>query len=671
MGSAVDTREVGTQSRVRDPSPIGIAAAAAALVAFMAFNAGGFFPGTTALVVLALLLVLVLFVTLARAPGAALRPRLLAAVGLLALFGLWQLISSSWSHAPGRAAVAFDLTLLYVLVVTVCGLTVDRPSRLRGLVLGVLAALVAACVAGLLSRTLPDVFPVSPNVANERLSFPLTYWNALGIIGACALILCLGLTSTPREHLAVRVATAAAVPALAATILFTFSRGSIAAGVLGALLMVAFAPHRHLLSGLLASVPPAIVAVVVAYDADALAQRDPTTAAAVSQGRTVIVVVAACCIVAGLLRAVLARTLDPVLARRRPLGSRVTLAIGAGVAVLIVVAGVAAGAPHRLDTAYDRFVHGSRIAESDQRERLTDPGNNGRLSHWRVALDAFEDQPVHGTGAGTYQNEWNRRRKEHFDVLNAHSLFLEELSETGVVGVVLLVLGLLVLAGGVLARLRGPGRPLWAAIGAAMIAWLAYAGIDWVWQMPAAGAFFFAFGAAALARPAVERDDAQPAAASLGRTPRLVAGIALLLVAITPVRLALSQAHLDDAIDALRAGDCRKTVSSALASANAFGSRAEPYELLAYCDARLGFGPLAETMVRRAVARDPGNWEYRYDLAIALGVQGLDPRPALADAQRLNPLSAKVYDFRRDVAGNAPRTWKRRAFAARLLLPAG
>src|SRR3954452_18135938 len=106
-----------------------IGAGAAGLVIWLSFESGGFFPGTTALAALIVLGVLLVFATTARRPAAGLRPRLAIGIAVLALYSLWQLISSSWSHAPGRAALASDLTLLYVLVTATTGLMVTTSTR--------------------------------------------------------------------------------------------------------------------------------------------------------------------------------------------------------------------------------------------------------------------------------------------------------------------------------------------------------------------------------------------------------------------------------------------------------------------------------------------------------------------------------------------------------------
>jgi hypothetical protein len=632
----------------------GIGLLAAALIGFMDFRSGGFFPDTTSIVTLVLLLVLIGFASMAGHPLSALRGRLAVAVGALGAFAVWQLVSSSWSHAPGRAALESNRTLLYLIVLVAAGLLIDRPGRVRALVLGIGAGLALACVAGLLARTLPSVFPVPSDVANERLGWPVTYWNALGLMGSVAIVLCLGLSGSDRESTPLRAVCAGLVPPLATTVLFTFSRGSIAAGAVGVVLLAFLSRRRALVGAALAALPPAAIAVLVAYHADALARTNPTGPDAVSQGHRVIAVVAVCALAAAGLRVLLARTLDARLAARRPLARRTAVAIGAAIAA-VAIAGAAIGVAKE----YDRFLHGSSISVGhDQRTRLLDPGNNGRLDHWRVAMHAYDSSPLHGAGSGTYEVWWNRLRPHEYSVLNAHSLYIEELGEVGIVGLALLLVALLTIVVGLALRARGPDAALWATATAAVVAWALEAGVDWVWQMPAATAWVFALGGAALARPAVEgatrglRGGGKP-----GSTPRLLAGLALLLVAITPVRIALSQAHLRTAINDLQHGDCQGSVSAALSASGAFGARAEPYELLAYCDARLGYAGLARQMVDRAISRDPLNWQYRYDLAIVEGAAGRDPRPAIAEARRLNPLSGELIRLQQRMRVNDPQTW--------------
>ena len=83
------------------------------------------------------------------------------------------------------------------------------------------------------------------HVADDRLSYPLTYWNALGLLAAVGTILCFHLTCSRAEPPAVRVLGAAAVPLLVTTLFFTFSRGAIAAGIVGLVAYVVIGRPRR------------------------------------------------------------------------------------------------------------------------------------------------------------------------------------------------------------------------------------------------------------------------------------------------------------------------------------------------------------------------------------------------------------------------------------------
>src|SRR5438067_1983542 len=96
----------------------------------------------------------------------------------------------------------------------------SRPGARRGLPGRCARTGVVAGIA-LITRVLPEVWPISGNVHPERLSYPLTYWNALGVLAAIGLVLCIHLSSSLAEPRAVRAAAAAALPVLATTLYFT------------------------------------------------------------------------------------------------------------------------------------------------------------------------------------------------------------------------------------------------------------------------------------------------------------------------------------------------------------------------------------------------------------------------------------------------------------------
>ena len=152
------------------------------------------------------------------------------------------------------------------------------------------------------------------------------------------------------------------------------------------------------------------------------------------------------------------------------------------------------------------------------------------------------------------------------------------------------------------------------------------------------------------------------------RTPRIVGALAVLVLAITPALFALSQPALDRAVQAFARRDCRTAIDAALDATERFGTRAEPWQILGYCDARLGQFALARRAMDAARSRDPDNWQIAYGQAIVYGVSGLDPRPYAAEALRLNPLDPAAQALVRDLRA-AKTAARRRDVTRRAVIP--
>jgi hypothetical protein len=612
--------------------------------AWLGFRAGGFFPGTVGLVALVLALTVVARITTARKPFAGFSPALALASGALALFAVWILASVAWSDSPARALSECDRAVLYGFVLILTGTAAARRGDLALLLRWTAAAFVAFAVAGLITRLWPATFPISGGVLPERVAFPLTYWNAMGIACAIAVVLTMHLTSSGAERRAIRVAAAAALVPSAVTLYFTFSRGAIWMLPAGIVLYVLLAQPRGIVSAL-AAVIPTVVAVKVAYGADLLANANyDTSAAAAAEGRHVGTIVIGCMVVAAALRWV-ALSLDQRLeAIELPRRARPALVVG--VLGLLLVGAVAVDAPHKLNEARKTFSRGQYYAGSaDLRDRLTSTVDNGRIDNWRVALDGFDSNPLHGTGAGTYRLTWELDRPAPpVKMVDGHSLYLETLSELGVVGLALLLVVLVTPLLFALRRLGGPERHAYGAFfaGAAMLA--LHAGVDWDWEMPAL--FVWVFGGAGVVLAAREGTERW---GEIGRTPRIVAALAVLVLALTPALMWTSQAPLDRAQNAFADNDCRTGIDASLDAIGRFGVRPEPWEVLGYCDARAGQYALATRAMNAARARDPRNWQYAYGQAIIDGVSGRDPRPAARAALRLNPLAPLAVKLVRDL----------------------
>ncbi len=335
-------------------------------------------------------------------------------------------------------------------------------------------------------------------------------------------------------------------------------------------------------------------------------------------------------------------------------------------------AGAAFHVPHVISGQYHRFLSSNQQAGAGQstvRSRLLDPANDNRLAIWDAAADAGGRELLHGTGAGTFQVVWNVNRPNAETIVNAHSVYLGTVSDLGLVGLALLVVCVLGLVSAIAVRAvsrrsRKPDRAIAAGLLAAAVCWLVHAGIDWDWEIPAITWWVFAAGGLALARGGRSR----PGLRAPGRLGRVLIMVAIAVVAVLPAQVALSQHSLNRAVAAFERGDCNTAVSSALKARSYVSARAEPYEILAYCDARSGYRALALTMIQNAINRDPQNWEFHYDQAIVRGAAGLDPRRSARIARALNPLNPLASGLASALRPHDPRVWRAQALAAPLLV---
>lgn len=628
------------------------------LIVFFGFREGGYFVGSHALVAGALLVFLVLRITLARDPFLGITAWVAAVAVPLALFTVWVLISGSWGP-PHRALLEYDRALMYLLGFIALATLPGSRERTAWTIRGMAAGIVIVCGAGLITRVLPEVWTIDNELAEDRLSFPITYWNALGVLGAIGVVFALHLTTSLREPRWVRVAAAAVIPILVATVYLTFSRGGIAAGLIGIVVLFLVGRPGGFATGLAAVLPACALVLVVAAGADAIASDDPSGPAAVEEGKGIALAIAAAIAFAVAVRwAGLAvdRRLAERFERRGPWELRKLAGAYAGGAVVTLLVALAVGAPGMVERQYDRFVEGDQTSDEDLRERLFDPGNNGRIEEWRVAINAFESEPLRGTGAGTYQLHWARERPIYLDVTDGHSLYVEVLGELGIVGLGLLLAALGALMAGLASRIRGPDRGLAAVAFAATVTWALHAGLDWDWEMPVVTFWVFALGAVILAAPAD-----RPRVRTPGRSLRVPLALGCLVLLITPVTLYRSQTALDTAVDALRDNRCDDAIDAALRSLSSVRSRPEPFEVIGFCDVRLRQFDLAERAMRAAVRRDPDSWEFHYGLALVRAAAGRDPRPAAKRAFQLNPKGALALAAEEQLIGDDPRVWSVRA----------
>jgi len=560
----------------------------------------------------------------------------------LALFSLWTVASAAWAASAEDAFVEFDRVTLYLAVFVVAALAASRltaPRIADGLALGITAvgvlALLARLFPGLVSQS--DLKTLLPT-AFTRLSYPVNYWNGLGILLALAFPLLLRTAAAERSWV-VRAAALAPLPALSAAIYLTSSRGAVAVAGLGVLALLLLAEPRErwavVEAGALAAVA-SLLAVLVLHARPAVVNPPPSGAGSSASGFVLILVLCLACGVAYAARLRLVPTW-----RAAPVAGRVA----AGLIVAGLLLAVLAAHPVRRWHAFKSPpVQPARGEKDFVQSHLFSANGSGRWQFWSAGMDEFRDRPLGGRGAGSYEAWWARHGSLAVFVRDAHSLYVETLGELGLVGIALLA-GVLVfsVALGVSALLRAPPeeRTTRAALFAAALGFLLAAAIDWVWELTVVSVVGFVclgvlagLGGSEPSRPPARghgaRIAAGAAAALIGAA--LMVGQAISLLSET--RLSASQA-------AVRRGDAASALSDARSARDVEPWAAGPYLQLALIEEQIGHLAVAEKRILQAIHRDETNWRLWLTAARIQTKRGEvgRARRSLDRARELNPRS--------------------------------
>ena len=434
----------------------------------LAFFSGGYFAQPR-LIAGIVVWALVLCVALAGpAPLPRTTPGRLALAGLVALAG-WSALTILWAPQAGPAMQNVQRLVLYVGALLLAVGTLREPG-LRRAVEPALAAGAAIVIGyGLSGRLLPDLVQLdSSRSAGGRLEQPLTYWNAEGALAAIGLVLCARLAGDRGRPRAIRLTAAGASPILAAGLYLTYSRGALAVAVLGLIVLAALAPSR---AQLRAAATVLVAGACVAACIELL--PGVVTVSGGDRSRDGAALLAVLIAAGAMTSFLVARTgAEPPEAPRwysrlRPVAWTATAVVAAG----LVVGGIGERPSER------------ELSAGAGAPRLTSVTSN-RYEYWRVALDAFRDDPLTGAGSGAFRVLWLQERPIRETVRDTHSLEFEVAAELGLVGLLTLAL----MCGGVtvIARRAITGHgPIAAGSAAALVVWFLHASIDWDWQMPA------------------------------------------------------------------------------------------------------------------------------------------------------------------------------------------
>ena len=553
------------------------------------------------------------------------RPRVgragVALFALVAAATAWAAISVLWSIQPDRSWDVVNRGLAYMALLGLGALVAAATPRAARLTAGAFAVVFgAAIVWALAGKAVPALGSDLERVA--RLQSPLGYWNALALLIAMSLPLWLWVAAPPSRSRVLRAAGCAAIALAVAALALTASRGGILVAVVAVgawLALVGLGVESGLV--LVAGGVPGAAAAGWALTRPAL-----TEAGSLARGRDGALLGVALVVAAGVAAVVGARLPAVSGPGRRKLG--VVLAL---VALAVAVAAVAAVTVHVGGPR--EFVQQFRDPgeQADASRRILSVSASSRWTWWEEAARIWRDHPVRGTGAGTFELARKPFRPGTASPTEPHDLPLQALSETGVIGLVLL-LAVVAAAARVVRdarrRLRSEDALAAAALTAGAVAYLAHSLID-------TGVDFVAVTAPVLLGVGVLAAAGRPAGPPV-RSPVGVLAVAAVGVAVVASLAAprIAERRTDQALDALLAGDPARARSLARDGHALNPLSVEPLFREAAAERQLGRYREARRLYEQAVKLQPENAETWYALGTYVWDVGGDAKAAVPYLER-------------------------------------
>ncbi len=595
-----------------------------------------------------------------------------AGVALLAAFAVWSGVSVLWSVAPDQSWIELNRVLTYVLAVCL-GAAVGASLR-RGTELiagGFVAIATLVTVYALGQKLFPGlhisgVFTLNQTGPLARLQEPLGYWNALALFIALGAPAALALAVDSTRSVRQRLSCALVLQLMLTTIPFTYSRGGLAALAVALAIGVGLsADWLRSFAWLMVAVLCALPAILVGLLVHQLSLNDVALGTREGSGGLLALLV----LVSLAIHALAGRQLVRGDARVRAAEARLPrlrklVPICAAVLVVCVVIALlvsSRGLTGEVSQLWHDFTT-THVASNVNPSRFFSAASENRWVWWKEAAGAFSARPWLGWGAGSFPVVHLLYRQDMLPVQQPHSLPLQFLSETGIIGGLLgmgaLALLLIAAARSVRRRLPGRERLLSAAVLAAAAAYVVHCCYDWDWNIAALSLPAFVFLGLLAAQPPGPRAPRSPRS-----TSRAVAlsSATLWLCAFT-MSVLLPQIAADKASAALV--DASSTTPAGLAQAQANASAASELDPLS------DQGLVAETSIatyrdqlaravmylHQAVARDPSDpfaWQF---LAVLDGTRG-DRREAVVAEQRfldLDPMGSAALSILRPQLHAAP-----------------
>ncbi len=482
----------------------------------------------------------------------------------------------------------------------------------RRLGYGAAIALGALFAWALAAKVIPGVYDDYGRLA--RLRYPVGYWNELALLAAASVPIGLWLAGARSLDRRARTGGVLLLYGGLVVVVLTYSRVGIVLTVAAAIAWLAVDRNR-----LLAIWPLAVAWLLGALVAGlalllpGVSDNGQSHNARVQDGIAFGILLAVGAIAAVFLfRLVASRAVSRAAARR------VGAALAGLVVVALLVAVAHAGGP--ADFVRDRWHEFSNPVSAQVTNtpgRLASASSSNRWRWWQEAWNAFVDHPLQGTGAGTFGLTDRLERNTSLAVIEPHSAPLQDLTETGLVG--FLLIGT-VLAAAAVAIWRRERTRAGLALSLAAAVCVVHSFVDADWDYVAVqGPLFLVVGALVAGPPReVVRGQVVRSAAIA------VATVAALYSLASPW---LSDRRLDKAYDAIVEGNVAKARSDAKSAHSLNPLAVEPLWVWSATER----GQKALDLLRQARDLEPKNPETWYELG-AFELQQLKrPRAAYRD----------------------------------------
>jgi O-antigen ligase len=577
-----------------------------------------------------------------------------AGVALIAGFGLWSALSVLWSAAPDESWLAANRAIAYAIVAAVAMVAAaNTRAAPRGVAYGLAAAAALVALYALGGKILPGLhvafIDLDPGSEFSRVREPIGYWNAVGLLCVMAAPVCVWVAALPDAASRLRVAAVLVLTVLLLTTATTYSRGALIAYVAALAVMVGAGPQRlRRLAVGVGAVLAALPSIVVAFGLHDLSTAGLDLGERADDGAILGLVL----LLSLVALAFAVRALLSVEARTR-WGERERrlvwrgLAISAALALLLGLAALAAssrGFTGQISHQIDSFQEPKAGPGNDPGRLISTNGSN-RWIWWQEAAGAFSDKPLGGWGAGSFPVVRHLYRRYEAPVRSTHSVPLQFLSETGIIGAALGMGGLGLLGAAAVRRVRaatGIERSARLALLAAATAWAVHSLVDWDWEIPAVTIpALIAAGVAAAPSPRARRNrSALPA-------PAAVAGVAALsavLVAASALLPSMSESKRLEALRDAGDGSLREASSDADLARRLNPLSVEPLFVEANMAQIRGQDRRAAGLLVEATELAPDNyetWQRLAQLQLALGDNAGAARSIRRQAET-NPLSFLV-----------------------------